>query len=341
MPTASIIIPVYKTLNYLKKCIDSVLNQTYTDFELILVSDGPIEEHQLCDNYAKKDNRIIVLKDIKKGLGGARNAALDIAKGEYIFFVDSDDYIENNLLERSIGAFNNEVDLVIFGANCVLDNGAKRQKGIEKYLKNCFCGLQALDEEKIFNTNVYCWNKAFRKSIIDKYNLRFPESVQYEDFPFFYSYCAYSKKAFYLEDKLYNYLQRNLSGMNKAFRGDVDRIKDHLKSLKFLHGLVDDKYYYSKIYSIITSAALRYLKSKEDKIEYLTSAHKLYKELNLDNFNISLLKFLENEEYLKIINKVDEIYYSRLFKIVKTTNNRLKLYLFNKIPVLVLKIERK
>lgn len=94
MPTLSIIVPVYKVEPYLHRCVDSILAQTFTDFELILVDDGsPDNCGAICDEYAAKDSRILVIHKENGGLSDARNAGLDIAKGEYIGFVDSDDYI--------------------------------------------------------------------------------------------------------------------------------------------------------------------------------------------------------------------------------------------------------
>lgn len=104
MPELSIIVPVYKTEKYLPKCIDSILAQTFTDFELILIDDGsPDRCGEICDEYAAKDDRIIVIHQKNQGVSAARNAGLDIAKGEYIGFVDSDDWIEPEMYEMLWG----------------------------------------------------------------------------------------------------------------------------------------------------------------------------------------------------------------------------------------------
>lgn len=99
----SIIVPIYKVERYLKRCVDSILNQTFTDFELILVDDGsPDNCGRICDEYAEKDNRIYVIHKENGGLSDARNAGLDYATGQYIIFVDSDDFVEPDLLEKPI-----------------------------------------------------------------------------------------------------------------------------------------------------------------------------------------------------------------------------------------------
>ena len=100
LPLISVIIPVYNVEKYLKKCIDSVINQTYTNLEIILVSDtSPDNCEKICDDYAEKDSRIKVIHKEKNGLSAARNAGIDIASGKYIGFVDSDDYIALDMYE--------------------------------------------------------------------------------------------------------------------------------------------------------------------------------------------------------------------------------------------------
>ena len=104
MPKISVIIPVYNVSQYLRRCVDSVINQTYSDLEIILVDDGsPDDCPQICDEYAKKDERIIVIHKPNGGLSSARNAGLEAASGEYIGFVDSDDWIEADTFEYCIG----------------------------------------------------------------------------------------------------------------------------------------------------------------------------------------------------------------------------------------------
>ncbi|GMO37902.1 MAG: hypothetical protein Ta2B_17610 [Termitinemataceae bacterium] len=99
MPVISVIIPVYNVEHYLRRCLDSVLAQTFTDFECILIDDGsPDKSPAICDEYAKKDSRFVVIHQANAGVSAARNAGLDIAQGEWITFVDSDDWIEPDML---------------------------------------------------------------------------------------------------------------------------------------------------------------------------------------------------------------------------------------------------
>lgn len=104
-PLVTIIVPVYNVEKYLKKCVDSILNQTYKNIEVILIDDGSSASDKspiICDEYAKKDKRIKVIHKINGGLSSARNAGLDIAKGDYIYFVDSDDWIDKDTIKDNI-----------------------------------------------------------------------------------------------------------------------------------------------------------------------------------------------------------------------------------------------
>ena len=108
MPKVSIIVPVYKAEQYLHRCVDSILSQSFTDCELILVDDGsPDKSGEICDEYASRDSRIQVIHKQNGGVSSARNAGLDVAHGEYVWFVDSDDWIENDSLKEIYNIMSN------------------------------------------------------------------------------------------------------------------------------------------------------------------------------------------------------------------------------------------
>lgn len=341
-PQVSVIVPVYKSAAYLRRCLDSIIAQSFSDFELILVSDGPELEHQICDEYASKDARVLVLKDVKKGLGGARNAGLLMAKGKYILFVDSDDYIAPETLKEAVSKFSSSVDIVIFGANVVVEKGAKVQKGLLKYLAIKEAGLKEVSQDLIFTTNVYSWNKLWRKDLIDKFNIRYPECLQYEDFPFFYAYMCCAQKVYFIDEKFYNYIQRKDSGMAVTFCGKMEFIKQHIDALVFLYNQLQssgvyDSVYFSKIVSIILYAGMRYCRQKEDKREYLKYAHELLIKLPIQfELNSSLIA-LKKKDFDKIINKIDREEKKGIFVVRYTTNNKKKIYLFGKLLVCFMK----
>ena len=184
-PKITCIIPVYKVENYLARCIESVLSQTYTDFELILVDDGsPDNSGKICDEYAKKDSRIKVIHKVNEGVSVARNTGLDIAKGEYIYFLDSDDFISpdcfellyKNLKENdadiSIGGLieyetEEELQKSNTGENIVFYKGTAKDR-----LEHYFMGKPVSKYELICNY-------LYKKTLFG--NVRFPAGTYYED----------------------------------------------------------------------------------------------------------------------------------------------------------------
>ena len=121
-PAISIIIPVYNAENYLRRCIDSVLSQSFTDFELILVDDGSKDKSpQICDEYASQDTRVRVIHKANGGVSAARNDGLDIAKGEYITFIDSDDWVERDYLSTLSNY--RDYDIVFFSHRLIYEDG--------------------------------------------------------------------------------------------------------------------------------------------------------------------------------------------------------------------------
>ena len=131
-PKVSIIIPVYNVEKYLKKCLDSVINQTLKDIEIICIDDGSTDSsYTILNEYAQKDNRFVILKQKNNGAGAARNKGIEIAKGEYLYFLDSDDFVDITLLEKAHTKIKeNDCDICIF-KNYFYNDNTK-----EKYINN-------------------------------------------------------------------------------------------------------------------------------------------------------------------------------------------------------------
>lgn len=171
-PLISIIIPVYRTEKYLRKCVESVLAQTYTNLEIILVDDGsPDNCGKICDEYAAKDKRIRVIHQPNQGLSAARNAGLDIAKGEYIGFVDSDDYIEPDMYEYLYGLIIR--DNASMSVCCVCQDEGFRER------KPCQHPYLLIGASEIFSFNewIFATNKLYGRNFIS--TLRFNTSTSY------------------------------------------------------------------------------------------------------------------------------------------------------------------
>ena len=143
MPIVSIIVPVYNVEAYLQRCVDSILAQTFTDFELILVDDGSTDSSPaICDTYAARDARVIVIHKKNGGVSSARNEALDIIQGEYVAFCDSDDYWEANLIECTLGAmYAAQADCVHFGYY------THRSSGVTSPIRACIPTVRAPDNQ--------------------------------------------------------------------------------------------------------------------------------------------------------------------------------------------------
>ncbi len=312
MVKISVIVPVYRTAKYLKRCFDSILNQTFQDFEIIIVSDGPDEDDSICEEYYKKfpDKITRYVKGVDKGLGGARNAGIDLAQGEYISFIDSDDWIAQNTFEICIEKFTTtEADLVVFNVNITGTGLLANRKFELEYLRTKYSGLVEKQEEHIFNTNVSAWNKLYKRSIINLYNIRFSENLQYEDFPFFYTYMLVCNKIYYVTDKLYNYFRHESCGMNKTYSGEFNVVKDHIAGLQVLYDLLKQNNLYTKNQNIFEKIVLLYVqlaftncKNLIDKIKMKAFAKNILQNFDIDNSQID--KYMNKSIFKQFIQEI-------------------------------------
>ena len=212
MPEISIIVPVYNVEQYLERCIESILAQTFTDFELILVDDGSTDlSKNICDNYKKIDNRVRVIHKKNEGVSKARNTGINISKGKYIQFIDSDDWIENDLLENILNRIKEDnSDIVFFGFNYENEDDelikVKNCKGNEIVYgyEQCLEKALKLYKEDLFG---YTWCKLFKSSIIKENNILFNTNVSYcEDEEFTCKYYKYVKSVSIDKGIYYHYI---------------------------------------------------------------------------------------------------------------------------------------
>lgn len=212
----SIIVPVYKVEKYIRKCIESILNQTYKHFELILVDDGsPDNSGAICDEYAEMDSRVKVLHQENAGQASARNAGLEIAKGDYISFVDSDDTIETNMLEILAEMLEiHGCDIAMCGHRIVREN-EETKLSVQEY-KVELMDIEALWNEIFGSLNNAVWNKLFKRDLLD--DIRFPlDLVHGEDLIFNLEYLIKCKMGAINRTPCYNYLKRNDSVTTSSF----------------------------------------------------------------------------------------------------------------------------
>ena len=229
MSKVSVIVPVYNVEKYLHRCIDSILAQTYGDFELILVDDGSTDSSgTICDSYALKDSRVKVIHQANQGQAAARNRALNLARGEYIAFVDSDDYIHPQMMETLLcNALSNRASISICGHRKVekdtafpplLGEAARCWNGKE-YIRKCFL-------EEIPNKAWILCDKLFHRSCFGV--LRLPAGRIYEDNAVVYKLIYEAERIAECDEELYHYYQHESSTVNQPFQ------HKHLDWLKVL-----------------------------------------------------------------------------------------------------------
>ncbi|HIV47297.1 MAG TPA: glycosyltransferase family 2 protein [Candidatus Acutalibacter stercorigallinarum] len=216
MPKASVIVPVYNVEAYLEKCVQSILRQTEQDFELLLVDDGSTDSSgQLCEELAKKDSRIRVIHQENQGLGGARNTGIREAKGDWLLLVDSDDWIEPEILEKSLEAgLREEADMVMFPFRSVDEEG--RELAVFRENVPLDRALSLKERKDVLLTAPVAWNKLYRTAFFRETGLAYPSRVWYEDIRTTPKLMALARRMVFLGDIGYNYLQRQGSIMNSG-----------------------------------------------------------------------------------------------------------------------------
>ncbi len=211
----SVIVPVYNVEKYLEKCVKSVQKQTYRALEIILVDDGSTDESgKICDELKKKDDRIKVIHQKNQGLSAARNTGLEQAKGEYVAFIDSDDYIEKEMYERMLFALeNNSADICMCGYKMVNEQGHILMKEI--FENKVYRGAEII-ETFVLPLKTAAWNKLIkRESIMDN---RFPHGrIHGEDLVFFSSYFTEKIKLVTVDYLGYSYVKHSNSITTRKF----------------------------------------------------------------------------------------------------------------------------
>ena len=238
MPTFSIIVPVYNTEQFLDKCVSSILAQTYNDFELILVDDGsPDSCPQMCDKYAQNDSRIKVIHKKNGGVSSARNCGIDAAKGTYLWFVDSDDYIEPVSLQRLFEVQNSHnAELYVFNNRSVCELSTENINDFfRKYYFTYALGFEP-------------WNKFYKRDIIKANNLLFDTQEKIgEDLLFNINYYKAvlsngKKDIYFIGEDYYHYVERDNSAMNAASKGRIyQQLRLFDKILKSMSGVLSEE----------------------------------------------------------------------------------------------------
>ncbi|WNW17349.1 glycosyltransferase family 2 protein [Lactiplantibacillus plantarum] len=245
----SVIIPVYNVQSYLSKCIDSVVRQTFKDFELLLIDDGSTDKSgAICDRYARNDSRIKVIHKSNGGLSDARNAGIEIAQGDFIFFIDSDDYIHEQLFEALLhSARLHSAEIVECGVKDVPENNVDDCSGFDYGLEaaeaasHVYSHDEAVENILDYRFKIMAWNKLYKRELFQ--SLRFPKGKLHEDeflTPYLVDHCSK-----YVEIGLpyYRYVQRKNSIMSSQFNSHrLDILEAHEKRILYFSRKYDQQF---------------------------------------------------------------------------------------------------
>ena len=229
MPKVSILIPVYNAEKTLRRCVDSVLHQEYTDFELILVDDGSRDNSPaICDNYARKDDRVKVIHAKNGGVSRARNLGINAASGAYLQFIDADDWLTMDATKLLVRAMEeHQCDLVIADFYRVSGERISHKGDIDGsvVLTREEFAQEMMENPADFYYGVL-WNKLFRRDLIQKHQLHMDESVEWcEDFLFNLEYLLYVDRIFALQAPIYYYVKTEGSLIQRVSLSDVVKMK--------------------------------------------------------------------------------------------------------------------
>lgn len=305
----SVIIPVYNVEKYIDKCLDSLVHQTLEEIEIIVVNDGsPDNSQKIIDKYVKKYPKK-VKSFIKKngGQGSARNFGLKKASGEYIGFVDSDDFVELNMFEVMYEkAISNQYDIVICNDYLVYEDGRRKEEvnydsNIDNF-DNAFFGKLAV------------WNKIYKRDLILNHHISFKEKVWYEDLAFSLKTFVWASKIGYVDDCLYDYLLREGSTMNNS---NVERNLELLDAFDDIIYYLKENNIYEKYYSKLEYVAINHIYlasivrvlrctvSKKVKMEVIDKLISYFKS-HFPNY--------QDNEYLYLLSRNKKIIYKLLEK---------------------------
>ena len=329
----SVIVPIYNVEKYLKKCLDSIINQTYNNLEIILVDDGsPDNCGKICDEYAKKDNRIKVIHKENGGVSSARNKGLDIANGEYVFFIDSDDYIELDAIEKLLSMGKSDF---------IISKGYRIEKNERIAIDNDILKSETINnpeyKEKIFSKLLLGkvtsgpFAKMYKRNVIEKNKLRFNEELEFgEDTIFTFCFINYSSSFSNVNEYTYNYVTDLNSITQKYSKKTFKRVDNLVKNFKnILLPMLESKHqneYYFYIVYLLNHLCIEYIFNEQTNLKP-KEQKKLLKNL------------MEKEEYAEAVKNV-KINKLTPRKKVMVFLMRMKLYCMIKYVYLFKKIKK-
>lgn len=290
----SIIVPIFNAEKYLNKCIDSIINQTKKELEILLINDGSKDKtEEIIKSYS--DKRIKYFKNKNQGIGKTRNFGIDKAKGKYLMFLDSDDFLEKNACEELFNkAENNNLDIVICDFYKLYDNNE-----LEEVKQISFENSSLKDNPKILNENLAPWAKLYKRELIVKNNIKFIENLKYEDAPFVAEAIDRAKKIGKVDKCLVYYL---IHGNSETTIRD-EKVFDILKIIDMIRCYFKNKSYIKDdldklTVRIITNYTIQQRMQKDKKVglKFIDEAFDYLKK-EIPNYKSN--KYYESRGFLK------------------------------------------
>lgn len=328
MTKISVIVPIYNVEKYLEQCLESIINQTLKDIEIICINDGSTDNSlNILNKYATKDKRIKIINQENKGLGATRNVGIKLAKGEYISFIDSDDFLELTTYEETYKiSKENNLDFLMF--RLINYDDEKDEYYTSNYYDMSKIANTVGDEifnykdlgDEIFSIAVSACNKLYNREFIMKNNFKFPENTAFEDNPFFWNVFLNSKRVFFYKKHLYKRRRHLNSIIGNKGKNHIDTIEINNIVINIFknHALFDqykDKLYNRKVSSIYSRFTqireefknLFFEEMKKDFIKTLEEDDGFIDSLNKRNKKIfeTIISINDSEECLLIIEHYD------------------------------------
>lgn len=311
----SVIVPVYNTEKYLKNCIDSLLKQNFEDYEIIVINDlSPGDAEEIIKSY--NDKKIVYIKNkTNKGIGYNRNLGIKKAKGEYVCFIDSDDYVKEDFISKMYNySKENNLDLCVCDYVNVDEEGNK----LKEFNLSDFCITNYEENNKILcEINLAPWNKLYKKDMLVKNKIEFSETLKYEDLSFVALSIKNSKKIGKINEQLNYYTIHNNSETTTRDKRvfdifkQLDIVRNEYKSGKYLDELT---------VSVLLNYTIqqRYQIDKDTQSKFIDDA---FKYLNDNNIDYKHSEYIKNRSFLKRLiekNKFITKIYCKIYSMLKT-----------------------
>ena len=339
----SIIMPVYNAAKFLDRSIGALINQTYKNIEILCINDGSADNSlEILNKYAQKDARIKVFNQGNMGPATARNVGLDNSAGKYIMFCDADDRYEPEMVEQMVKTIQEQdIDLVVCDVNIIRDGSKRQIDSNNPYEKLSFQGIINFDTEKKLERKikVFLWKKIFKKSLINKYNIRFPDGLKADDLIFIQEYVLVSHTAYGLKRNLYNYYLTLNSIMDKVTKNKTKDYFEQLlafKSCLCFASQIPNISHNKQIYLLDNmNARIKYWSKLVQKNELNVYIYLIYEMISLFNYPIEkskypILYYANKKDFLKVkrllldFRPKNPSFFERIFSIRNSYDKRHK-----------------